>query len=243
MEQVKQYQSAEGNGNQTQTIGTLKTIDEFRVAKNTELQVKQNNLVAEFKQRKGELVAKTEGFVAEYEIVGKMAYVNSGKYTPEVILAIEESISKKWKSISLLDWQSELGLNKFTLFICEILNYFFASFKTKERVDGVELMRLVAKIYAYDKHLKISELIEILGNATKGHYGSSFNRVDEETFFGWVKQYNERKSLLNEVEKVNSKTEQPNIPRVSDPQQEFLSNYEATQRAMKEIRDKVNEQK
>lgn len=188
-------------------------------------------------------MAKTEGFVAEYEIVGKMAYVNSGNYTPEVILSIEQAISTNWKSASLFDWHTELGLNKFTLFICEILNYFFASFKTKERVDGVELMRLVAKIYAHDKYLKISELIEILGNATKGYYGSSFNRVDEETFFGWVKLYNERKSLVNEVERVNSKTEQPNVARLSDPQQEFLKNYEVTQRAMKEIRERVNEQK
>lgn len=196
--------------------------------------------MAEFKERKSDLLAKSEGFVQEYKIVASMAFVNSGKATADVIVNIETMLSEKWKSVSLLDWEKELTFNKMLVFVCEIFNYFLSSHKTKTTLEGAELLQLVAKIYVHDKQLKVCDLIGILNNARKGNYGTDYNRVDENTFFNWMKLYKEGKSIELETEKINSKPEQSNVRELRDPKQDELEMYERMQRAKKDIRDKVN---
>jgi len=215
-------------------------LENFVKVRSNDLQVKTENLIAEFRERKNELIEKNKGFVKEYELFTGIAQINSGKATPDIILRTEEMMMDNWKSITLKEWSDEIGFNKMVTLCCELFTYMLSSFKTKEKTEGMDLMKLVIKIFAQNKYITVRELITILDNGRKGTYGQSFSRIDEETIFGWYSKFMQHKYNELETEMINKKPEQSNIGKIVNPEHEELRVYEIMQKRKKEIRDGIN---
>lgn len=225
----------------------IRTLESFTELCESELKVKHENMIVEYKERKAALILVKDTKVSEYafinQIVQANTQLNNGNPSPDLIMKIESEISAltfedSMKSMSIAYWQKEFG-NAFVLpIVCDLLNYFLRQFTVKEMLDGNQIMQLSLKLISSNPDLRIKELTMCLNNALLGKYGPTYQRIGIETILEWLSKFYNQSSIELESKVLNSKEEgRGEQPWLAEDRK--IKKYEDEQRQKKAVVDKV----
>lgn len=243
MEKITEQLPAIANRGETK----IRTLESFTELCESELKVKHENMILEYKERKASLVAIKDTKVAEYTFINRIIQantaMNNGQVSPDLLMKIEGEISAltyedSIRSMSIAYWQKELG-NAFVLpIVCDLLNYFLRQFTVKEMLDGNQIMQLALKLISSNPDLRIKELTMCLNNALLGKYGPTYQRIGIETILEWLSKLYTQISVELESKVLNSKEEgRGDAPWLAEERK--IKRYEDEQRQKKAVVDKV----
>lgn len=240
------------NKNQKLSLGDgkVKTMEQFVALCDSELKVKHDSMVAEYRDRKKgfELIRDTK--IAEYKIIGQIVEMNTQlneeRVNPDAMLELTSVISsisyeEAMQSFSIGYWEREFGKSFVLPVICDIVNYFVRQFVVKETLTGIQIMQYASIILTQMPSLRVKELVLLLRNALSGEYGSHWQRIGIDTLLQWQNEYFDKSSAILEgiaVGNKESRGEQPWLiqDRIASDK---LDKFKKEQLAKKQISEKV----
>lgn len=230
--------------------GKVKTMEQFVALCDSELKVKHDSMVAEYRDRKKGLELIRDTKVAEYKIIGLIVDMNTrlneGNVSPEAMMDITTVISsityeEAMQSLSIRYWEREFGKSFILPVICDIVNYFVRQFVVKETLSGIQIMQYASIILTQMPSFRVKELVLMLRNALAGEYGSHWQRIGIDTLLQWQNEYFIKSSAVVEgiaVGNKESRGEQPWLiqDRIASDK---LDKFKKEQEAKKQISEKV----
>lgn len=218
----------------------IATLPEILVLDNTFKQ-KHVDLVAEFKERKADLVRREEALKVEFAFSCVSKQLNTSENI-SLVPRIESivaglTIEGAANSSTIAYLRNSFGDKEATMMVFESAKYLLGASSLKNKIDGGRLLGWVESLKVANPNLRFMELVLILRNGIRGEYGEYYQNIDIKTLTDWLRAFYTIQAEYYEA--LNNKGKDVRTDNIVDPEEKKMNDYKKQLEAKFKVQQEV----